>query len=114
MKKRLLDYIAHMENFLAGDFSAERGEAALSDLLSQIRFFQHERMAHLLVTLFFAGLFVFTILFFHVFPSIPVLLLSLLFLCLLVPYIRHYYVLENGTQRLYALYDVLRERIRER
>lgn len=113
MKKRLLDYIAHLENFLSGSFSAERGEAALSDLVTQIRFFQHERMAHLLVTLFFAGLFVFSILFFHAFPSIPVLLLSLLSLCLLVPYIRHYYILENGTQRLYALYDALREKVRE-
>lgn len=114
MKKRLLDYIAQTEGFLAGDFSLEAGEAALADLILQIRFFAHERLAHLLVTLFFALLLVLGILFFHAFPSIPVFLLSVAFLALLVPYIRHYYILENGTQRLYALYDELNRKVNER
>lgn len=114
MKKRLLDYIAQMEGFLAMDFSLETGEAALADLVRQIRFFAHERLVHLLVTLFFALLLVVGILFFHAFPSIPVFLLSVVFLALLVPYIRHYYILENGTQRLYALYDELNRKVNER
>ena len=37
--------------------------------------------------------------------------LSLVILVLLVPYLRHYYLLENGTQRLYALYDRLWKRM---
>lgn len=114
MKKRLLDYIAQMEGFLAMDFSLETGEVALADLVRQIRFFAHERLVHLLVTLFFALLLVVGILFFHAFPSIPVFLLSVVFLALLVPYIRHYYILENGTQRLYALYDELNRKVNER
>ncbi len=114
MKKRLLDYIAQTEEFLADDFALEAGEAALADLILQIRFFSHERLAHLFVTLFFALLLVVGILFFHAFPSIPVLLLSVAFLALLVPYIRHYYILENGTQRLYALYDELNRKVNER
>ncbi len=114
MKKRLLDYIAQMESFLAGDFSLETGEAVLSDLLRQIRFFEHERLVHLLVTLFFALLLVIGILFFHAFPSVSVLALSAAFLALLLPYIRHYYILENGTQRLYALYDELNRKVNER
>ena len=33
--------------------------------------------------------------------------LMLLLLILLVPYIRHHYILENGTQTLYRYYDSL-------
>ncbi len=69
---------------------------------------------HLLVTLFFALLLVIGILFFHAFPSVSVLALSAAFLALLLPYIRHYYILENGTQRLYALYDELNRKVNER
>ncbi len=111
MKKRLLDYTARMENFLASDFSLELGEAVFKDLVLQIRFFEHERLVHLLVTLFFALLFVVGILFFYAFPALPVFVLAVAFLALLVPYIRHYYVLENGTQKLYALYDELGRKI---
>ncbi len=114
MKKRLLDYTVRMENFLANDFSPDAGEAVLGDLVLQIRFFEHERLVHLLVTLFFALLFVIGILFFYAFPALPILVLAVAFLALLVPYIRHYYILENGTQRLYSLYDELNRRVNER
>lgn len=113
MKKRLLDYIAQTEAFISKGFSAEDGKARLSDLLVQIRFFQHERLVHLLVTFLFALLFVGSALFFYVFPELPVCLLAAAFLLLLVPYIRHYYILENGTQRLYELYDALCEKLSE-
>ena len=36
--------------------------------------------------------------------SLPALLLSLLFLGLVIPYIAHYYFLENSVQKLYKLY----------
>lgn len=114
MKKRLLDYTVRMENFLANDFSLEAGEAALVDMVRQIRFFEHERLVHLLVTLFFALLFVIGILFFYAFPGLPILALSVAFLALLVLYIRHYYILENGTQRLYTLYDELNRKVNEK
>ena len=113
MKRRLLDYIAHVESVLAGESSLESDEAARTDLILQIQFFQHERMIHLLVTLLFALLFVGTTLFFTVCPTLPIFLLDMLFLILLVPYIRHYYILENGTQRLYRLQDNLWKRILE-
>jgi len=113
MKRRLLNYILHVESVLAGESTLESDEAARSDLILQIQFFQHERLIHLLVTLLFALLFVGTTLFFTVFPTFPLLLLDLLFLILLVPYIRHYYILENGTQRLYHLQDKLWQRILE-
>ena len=33
--------------------------------------------------------------------------LLILLLCLLIPYIRHYFLLENGVQRLYGIADRL-------
>lgn len=111
MKRRLLKYIAYVESLVAGELSGESVQRALDDLTRQIQFFQHERLVHLLVTLLFAVMFVSTTLFFTVRPTLPVFVLDLLFLVLLVPYIRHYYILENGVQRLYFLYDRLRERL---
>ena len=32
-----------------------------------------------------------------------------MFFVLLIPYIRHYYILENGVQRLYEYYDQIRD-----
>jgi hypothetical protein len=40
-------------------------------------------------------------------PEIPVLALDVLFFALLVPYVKHYYGLENGVQRLYDAYEKL-------
>lgn len=111
MKQRLLKYIAYVESLVAGELSGESGKRALDDLMRQIQFFQHERLVHLLVTLLFAVMFVSTTLFFTVMPTLPVFALDLLFLVLLVPYIRHYYILENGVQKLYFLYDRLWKRL---
>ena len=40
-------------------------------------------------------------------PALTVFCLDVLFFALLVPYIKHYYGLENGVQRLYDLYTQL-------
>ena len=78
---------------------------ACEDLLTQIAFFQHERLIHLLVTLAFALMVcacaLVTILTYNM---VSCLLMGLLTI-LLVPYVVHYYHLENGTQALYGLYD---------
>jgi uncharacterized RDD family membrane protein YckC len=36
------------------------------------------------------------------------LVLTFLFIILLIPYIRHYYILENGVQKLYTYYDSIK------
>lgn len=87
----------------------ERLEKEKTELLIQIGFFQHERLIHLIVTVLFALM---TILVFLVavtnFELWTGVLLALL-LVLLIPYIKHYYLLENGTQKLYRFYDKLEE-----
>lgn len=73
--------------------------------LTQIGFFQHERLIHLIVTVIFALMemlsLIMTIMSDELFPII----LTILILVLLLPYIRHYYILENEVQKMYAQYD---------
>lgn len=71
----------------------------------QIEIIQHERLAHLLVTLSFGLFFLIAVLFAAAFNKLEILLLGLLFLVLLIPYIIHYYKLENGVQKWYGLYN---------
>jgi len=79
-----------------------------------IRNFQHERLVHLIVTFFFAGLllvFISALLLLALIPtnSSYLFLNNLVaFICLILFvtelfYIKHYYDLENGTQKLYEL-----------
>ncbi|AEV69639.1 hypothetical protein Clocl_3112 [Acetivibrio clariflavus DSM 19732] len=81
---------------------------------TQIQFLQHERLIHLLVTLAFALFFLATVLFATSFEKPVILLVSLLVLVLLVPYIAHYYKLENGVQRWYELYNKIDEICRKK
>lgn len=83
-----------------------------------IRNFQHERLIHLLVTFFFAGLLLLSIATIFIFALLPVTynygLLSTLILIICaflfiteVFYVRHYYQLENGTQSLYKFSRII-------
>lgn len=105
MLKKLSDY----ENELLK--MVEAGAPLTAEQLLSVRthigFFQHERLVHELVMILFAFLTVGGILFLVVVPEIPVLALDALFFALLVPYVKHYYGLENGVQRLYDVYEKL-------
>lgn len=74
-----------------------------------IRFMQHERLIHLLVLLAVASFFLLLLAWTWIRPSLPLLLLSGLFLILLVPYILHYYFLENTVQRWYVFSDEIQK-----
>ena len=105
MKKRILDYRGNIDNLLEENAPDTDWEAVLSEHLVQIGFFQHERLVHLLVTLAFALFTILTILAGLVMESVMLLGLTVAFLVLLVPYIMHYYLLENETQKMYVQYD---------
>lgn len=122
MGERLKNYLKKMQELTdalkkeADKKSAEertafqdRLEKEKAELLIQIGFFQHERLIHLIVTVLFALM---TILVFILGVTNFALwtgVLLLLLLALLIPYIKHYYLLENGTQKLYEYYDKLEE-----
>ncbi len=113
MEKRLLDYMAWLkgisEKAKKGELTEEELSLYRKQSLIQIGFFQHERMVHLIVTMTFALMTVMTLIGICVTGYMPLVALIVLLLVLLVPYIRHYYILENGTQTLYRYYDSLEE-----
>lgn len=110
MYKRLKACIAYLEALAEAPEADVDWERALADALVQIQFFQHERLIHLLVTLAFALMELIAAIVTILYPQLFTAVLSLLMLCLLFPYVVHYYHLENGTQTLYVLYDRLVER----
>ena len=109
MYKRLVAYALRVDGMLQRDDAAD-WDAALAEHVTQIRFFQHERLVHLLVTLAFALMTLAAAALCVVAPRWETLALLVLLAALLVPYVVHYYHLENGTQRLYEQYDRLARR----
>ncbi|MCR4643606.1 MAG: hypothetical protein K5697_16455 [Lachnospiraceae bacterium] len=141
MRKRILAYLSFIDMILAhelpvtasfdadGNYTkkAAKDEAPtrrdyekLADIhLSQIAFFSHERLIHLIVTVLFAILtFAVFLLCFVLLQttetfSVPLFVLMLVLLVLLVPYVWHYYILENSVQKMYRQYDEIMKQIRQ-
>jgi len=110
MEQRILQYRKSIDEWLEKtEQSAQVSQDILRDKLeehlTQISFFQHERLIHLIVTVTFALLEILAILLSVISDSLFALLLPVVILILLVPYIRHYYILENEVQRMYVQYD---------
>lgn len=105
MKKYLYDYIKEIDTLLEQD-KIEKG--ILKEHLIKISFFQHERLIHLLVTLAYALLAIIT---FAVSTFSPMFVfIGLILVLFLIPYVLHYFHLENGVQYLYKQYDELKKK----
>lgn len=85
----------------------------LKEHLVQVGFFQHERLIHLIVTVTFALLEMLAIILSVIAGSPFTLLLPVVILVLLIPYIRHYYILENEVQKMYVQYDRMQRLLRQ-
>ena len=71
----------------------------------KIRYFQHERLVHLLVTLTVGIALLLSIYVTMLFPSVFLFIVDFLLTLLFVPYLIHYRNLENGVQKLYTITD---------
>lgn len=109
MTKQIREYLEQLRIFLDGEHSTEEYSNELSRLRVRIGFFSHERLVHLLVTLAFAVFFLMTLFMALVEGGIGIYILAVLFLVLLVPYIKHYYFLENSVQKMYLIYNQLEQ-----
>lgn len=110
MEKRIKKYRREIDELLARLEEKPDGtdvERLIRQHLTQIGFFQHERLIHLMVTALFALLEMLAILLTVLSAEIGPMLLALFLLILLIPYVRHYYILENEVQRMYTQYDRL-------
>lgn len=110
MKKRIISYRQRIDRCLDGTAAVGDWDALLQEHLIQIGFFQHERLIHLIVTVLFAVMAVATILTLVITGYLPLAGLFFLLLVLLVPYIKHYYLLENEVQKMYVQYDKMLEK----
>jgi hypothetical protein len=82
-------------------------------LLVKIKFFQHERLIHLIVTMTMSLLTVIVAISLLTVGDavlVPLMLLFVMLLALTGAYLSHYFKLENGVQRLYGSYHKLREK----
>ncbi len=111
MRKYLTKYLKELEALLAEQGDDYDYETLLRSHLSMIQFMQHERLVHFLVTMLFAVCFFIALGIFLVTNIIALSLLLLLILVLLIPYISHYYFLENSVQKMYFLHDEINARI---
>ena len=117
MEKRILAYRKRIDELLQS--KEADWEKILEEHLTQVAVFQHERLIHLIVTVLFAVLEIMSILATVILAAmesgnIAMSLLTILLLILLIPYIRHYYILENEVQKMYVQYDKLLEKIEEK
>lgn len=110
MKKMISNYISYVEERIN---SKKVDKLFVDDLLLKISFFQHERLIHFLVTMLVAIITVILLIAFMLIENIWLLLLFIVFVCLLIPYILHYYFLENSVQYMYKLYDDVKEKIKK-
>ena len=132
MRENLKQYNAYLDEIIK-EKNIKNKEELLDEILTQIKFFQHERLIHLIVTMS-CGVFalLFAILCFHnklfLYPTIIMIIMLIFYIfglitnnigmfllffvgiLLFFPYILHYYYLENGTQALYKKYFQIKEK----
>ena len=111
MADRIRQYLTYIDKLLTSEEESINWEEEMKKHLVQIAFFAHERLIHLLVTIVFAILKVLVFLYTIDNFSIAMLLLIFALLCLMIPYIRHYYLLENSVQDMYEQYDKMQAKV---
>ena len=105
-------HIAEHYQTISQRLAAAKSKTDLAELAhyhrTRVQEFQHEWLIHLLVTFFFAGLFLASLA--GLVLNCLLGLLTLILFVLELAYIRHYYQLENGVQRLYELTVAIEEK----
>lgn len=120
MRLKIKSCIAAIELLLeSGDTAAIK--ASLAFYKKWLAYFQHERLIHLIVTAFFSLIAVICTLYtmfaatisgiFNVDLNLFIYALDMFFIIMSAAYIRHYYILENGVQRIYDLIDLLEGKV---
>ena len=102
------EYIIRIDKIIQ-DKKKKNVDEVIDEHLIKISFYQHERLVHFLVTMLFAIMFLITFLYSLKNTDLGIILLDLMFFILLVPYIFHYYKLENSVQYMYKQYDELKK-----
>lgn len=105
MKTQIQEYNNYILKKLKEKNPNEDWESLSKDYLIKINFYQHERLIHLIVTAVFAIMEIIAAVSTVISGSISLMILSIAILILLIPYVAHYYFLENTIQKMYLIYD---------
>ena len=110
MRKYLKEYVLLIDSYLE-----EKKKVNLQELkeehLIKIQFFQHERFIHLCVTLTYALFALLSLALIALHPMF--IIVTCFFFGFLIPYIYHYFFLENHVQYLYKQYDEITKKIKD-
>jgi cell division protein FtsW (lipid II flippase) len=110
----MIEHMKQHERYVREMLAKNPQQEALQELSEyhdkQIRWMQHERIVHLMVMLFVCLFTLLSLGFAVLRPALPSIALCALLMILTVAYIIHYYRLENGVQRWYALADEIKRR----
>ena len=113
----MIDSMKRHEFYVKEELAKNLPPEALGELLAyhdkRIGWMQHERLAHLLVTLFVCLFALLSLGYALIYPSVWCFLLSGLLIILSAAYLLHYYRLENGVQKWYSLSDDIRRQARQ-
>jgi len=107
----LKKYIKEIEEILESGGKKTDWKRVLNNHHKTIGFMQHERLIHLLVTLAFGIKFLIVMVATLFYPNIVLLVIDGILLVLVVPYVFHYFRLENGVQKLYKLNKEIEKRV---
>ena len=111
MKAYMKETMAFVRKYIDEEMQSapeDRTRKVLAEFEKKISFFQHERLIHLMVTLFFALFLLLSIGALFMFPAEFILtgvLLTAIFFGLTIGYVMHYYFLENSVQQMYHMRD---------
>lgn len=104
MREYIDNYVKYVDKIIKDD---KYTESFIEEHLEMINFFQHERVIHLVITLFYAML---TILFWGLsLISMLFIVIAVILSGFLVCYIYHYFYLENHVQYMYKQYNKLKK-----
>jgi hypothetical protein len=106
MKKEILNRVKWADGLVSPT------QNDINDLERWIAYFQHERLIHLIVTVFVGIADMLSMLIIFYAATYFAIALTVLLTILFIFYIAHYFTLENNTQKLYKLMDAILEKTR--
>lgn len=110
MKKEIKEYRKKICKIMEENNPDTDWKQLKESLSTRIKFYQHERLIHLIVTMGFSVMFILS--FLLIGQNTRFIALTILLLVLLIPYIKHYYLLENSVQLLQRYYFSVLEKIK--
>lgn len=106
MRQYMKQYIEEIDKMIEENETITTEQ--LADHVTKLSFFQQERLVHLLVTLAYGLFLVLSLIVVNY--MIGFIFVIFLIICLLIPYIYHYFALENGVQYMYRQYDRMKQK----